>query len=298
MYNTPAQALYELKRLALAGGLTDSARRAAMSVTLAQLGNLQKRRLAASRVDRNDVNAVALMVEQAGDNILYYHPQEIDADGDVESHLRLAICPKFGRDLLAKCGQKLIFMDGVYGTSKYGFPLLALVVRDEFGHGNPVALCIASAEKAEIWEEFLKAVTEAAGLDLANLTFMIDKSQTEMAAIRNVGAQYLLCHFHMLQEAERFLKSGESGLSGLGNKARRVSVLLQLAQLQKIVDEDVFSVKSSKFKNQLVSTDAEKVKEWYAKNWEACAAVWAGEKYQLEVVPRPLLTSTVGTPPL
>jgi len=173
------------------------------NIPINALATLRRRHFSKYRLAKNDVEAVELLVKESGDDVLYYHPQIIDEEGNIEQHLRLAILPKFGRELLALLGRGLIFMDAVYGTNQYGFPMMTWVVRDEFGHGNPVGMCIASAENAEHWEEFMRAALTEAGFqpeEWEKLTFMIDKSSTEIAAIRSIGALYLLCHFHMLQE--------------------------------------------------------------------------------------------------
>jgi hypothetical protein len=172
-------------------------------------------------------------------------------------------------------------MDAVFGTTKYGYPVLTLVVRDEFGHANPVAMCITSQENSNVWAEFLNEALHTAGLDPCSCTFMIDKSSTEISAINKIGGRYILCIFHMLQDAERFLKSTESNISGPRNKAVRVAILLRLATLARIKDAAVFQEKSKDFvkwleeSNKLLNMD--KVKKWYLASWEDCAAHWAGE---------------------
>jgi len=270
---TPTQAQVELQKRAAAGEYGPAAAAKAQFVSGSHIRNLKKKLLSESRVDANDVKAVKKLVEAAGDDILYYCEQEVE-DGEVRANLRLAICPRFGREQLARSGRRLIFMDAVYGTTKYGYPMLTLVVRDEFGHACPVAMCIASAETADIWVEFLTAVLQSAGLDPTQCAFMIDKSKTEMAAIKKIGAKFLLCHFHMLQEAERFLKSAASGISGRNNKAQRVAVLLRLAQLQK--GKDAFDANSRAFCEYLSSKNMDKVLQWYKSNWEPDWQHWAG----------------------
>ena len=80
-------------------------------------------------------------------------------------------------------------------------------------------MCVTDHENADIWVEFLEAVLRVSGLEASSCTFVIDKSTTEMAAVERIGARFILCIFHLLQEAERFLKSGESGVSGVTNKS-------------------------------------------------------------------------------
>lgn len=51
---------------------------------------------------------------------------------------------------------------------------------------------------------YLEEVLEAAGVDAKDVTFMNDKSRTDMSAIRAIDATLLLCHFRVLQQADRF----------------------------------------------------------------------------------------------
>lgn len=46
-------------------------------------------------------------------------------------------------------------MDAVFGMNQYGYALLTLLVRDDFGNGVPVAFCISDAEDKERWLEFV-----------------------------------------------------------------------------------------------------------------------------------------------
>jgi MULE transposase domain len=211
---------------------------------MALVENVRKRMLAKTRLDKNDVMAVEKLVKELGsDIVLYHHPQKSEGDIIIE-HLRLAICTQVQRSMVKEFGKEMIFMDAVFGLSRYGFPMLTLVVRDEFGHGFPAAYCITSTEDSAVWQEFLLAVLKEADLDPKDITFMIDKSTIEISAIENIGAKYLLCKFHMLQEWERFLKSAESGVSGPINMEPRKRILWQLSFLQKVETETTFRSQS------------------------------------------------------
>lgn len=72
--------------------------------------------------------------------------------------------------------------------------------------------------------------------------FMIDKSLTEIAAVRLLrltgdAKGHLLCYFHFLQEWERFLVSKESGV---GSPEEKNGVMVALAELADCGSEAVF----------------------------------------------------------
>lgn len=86
-------------------------------------------------------------------------------------------------------------------------------------------------------------------------SIMIDKSRTEMAAIDAVldqqgsspGPRWLLCYFHMVQELERFLKSGDAGV---GSKPERHRILVEMMDLKFIRDKGIFLRESAAFKER------------------------------------------------
>ena len=255
----------------------------AFNIGLSAVQNVAKRVAAETRVAPNDVAAVELMAKEMGDTCLYYHPQDVEppavAGGKpkVNQHLRLALCSPVQAKMLKAFGTKLIFMDAVYGVGKHGFPILTLLVKDDFGNGFPVVWCISSTEDKEAWKEFLVAALAAAGLTADGRTFMIDKSKAEMAAITEIGANYLLCTFHVLQEWDRYLKSADSGVHGRSNQYVRDGIFKNIKSLLRIADEAAFDVKSDQFENYLKVQEYSAVLDNYLKNWKPCAKHWAGE---------------------
>ena len=99
----------------------------------------------------SDVDSVRILVErlQQGEDspVLFYHPQQLDADGDVVEHFCLGICPPFGMRMLQAFPQ-MPHLDATGGLNILGFPQLTMLVQDEFGNGVPVAFCIAGSECA------------------------------------------------------------------------------------------------------------------------------------------------------
>lgn len=76
---------------------------------------------------------------------------------------------------------------------------------------------------------------------------MVDKAKNEIAAIRLLELEgeaegHLLCYFHFLQEWERFVRSAESGVSGMDAQHR---VIASLAHLAHVKSEEMFEQKVS-----------------------------------------------------
>ena len=249
-------------------------------VTLAQVQNLQAARAARTRLDPNDAVSVAKAVARLGKDVVLFH-DDPTVPGKEKEGFCLALMPEFGRRMLAALGGagRLLFLDSVWGMTTYGYPLLTLVVRDEWGHHCPAATCISDSETAKVVGRFLSAALEAAKLDPAECVFMIDKSTAEIAAIKALGARYLLCKFHFLQEADRWMKTAESGVAGKTASDLRSAVVHRLIRLQFLRDKASFEAASAAFRRWLVSNKAEKVEAWYAANWEVDAEHWAGTWY-------------------
>ena len=90
----------------------------------------------------------------------------------------------------------------------------------------------------------LQARQEEGGRDFTYGWIMIDKSKTEMAAIRLLELSgdakgWLLCYFHFLQDWERFLISKESEVG----KEEKNSIMVALAQLAHCGNEKLFETK-------------------------------------------------------
>lgn len=249
-----------------------------LCLSVRQIENIKARMLAEQRLDKNDMLAVEKIVKQieAIDGLLYYKPQ-VAYNKEIAEHLRIAICLPFQQKMLAAFGQAMIFIDAVFGLTVYGYPTLTLLVKDEYGHGCPVAYCVASAEDSDIWVEFVEAALKKAGIEdkKTHITFMMDKSKVTMHAVEDkIGGKVLLCIFHMLQEVDRFLRSAKSELCGDSNKAERKWVIQQLQLLQACPSSDLFKRQSMEFKSRLAAKHYDAVLKWYEDNWEPDAKYW------------------------
>lgn len=100
--------------------------------------------------------------------------------GEITESLSIMLSSPFSIRMLKCFGKGLVFMDAAYGMSTYGYPLLVIVVRDEFTAGVPVAFCISDNEDADTYVDFLTTVANRAGMEFSHI--MMDKSKAEIAA--------------------------------------------------------------------------------------------------------------------
>ena len=66
---------------------------------------------------------------------------------------------------------------------------------------------------------------------------MIDKSKAERSAIVSIGAKFLSCFFHLLQDWERFLKSSDSGVRSAED---RHDIIVNVAHLKQQHDSAIY----------------------------------------------------------
>lgn len=76
---------------------------------------------------------------------------------------------------------------------------------------------------------------------------MIDKSPTEMRALRDCGIEYFLCLFHVLQAWERFVRSADGGVSGKGT---RKAMLADINNMARTADKATFRIKENEFRRR------------------------------------------------
>jgi hypothetical protein len=88
-----------------------------------------------------------------------------------------------------------------------GNKLLAMMVRDPFGHGFPIAFCISRTETAEDWKNFITHVLNEADVSPSDITVMTDKSTSCIAALDDLNIHFVLCIFHVMQAWGRHLKA-------------------------------------------------------------------------------------------
>ena len=120
--------------------------------------------------------------------------------GDSQSTFLLVIQTKAQKELMNKYGNNITLMDGIYRTTKYGFPCIFLTVKTSIGSGMVVATIIPQYENEDLLVEGLTILKQWNALWSPKFT-MTDKSAVELGAIGQVfpSATRLLCDFHRSQ---------------------------------------------------------------------------------------------------
>lgn len=145
-----------------------------------------------------------------------------------ESTFLLVMQTKAQKELINKYGNNVTLMDGIYRTTKYGFPCIFLTVKTSIGYGMVVATIIPQYESETMLAEGLAIVKQWNPLWSPKFT-MTDKSSVELNAIGKVfpAAIRLLCDFHRSQAWERWVSKNANNI----NSHDRSDVLLQLKKL-------------------------------------------------------------------
>ena len=107
---------------------------------------------------------------------------------------------------MLKYGNDITLMDGIYKTTKYGFPCIFLTVKTSIGFGRVVATIIPQHESEDLLVEGLRILKQWNPQWSPKFT-MTDKSAIELGAIGQVfpSAIRLLCDFHRSQAWERWV---------------------------------------------------------------------------------------------
>ena len=82
---------------------------------------------------------VAKLREEIYDPIVMYKPQghtSADFPGLQEDNFCLVIQTEFQRDMMVDHGKRVVCMDGTHGLTGIDFPLLTIMVPDEFHNGE------------------------------------------------------------------------------------------------------------------------------------------------------------------
>ena len=75
--------------------------------------------------------------------------------GDSQSTFLLVIQTKAQKELMNKYGNNITLMDGIYRTTKYGFPYIFLTVKTSIGSSMVVATIIPQYENEDLLVEGL-----------------------------------------------------------------------------------------------------------------------------------------------
>ncbi|GFO06894.1 secreted protein [Plakobranchus ocellatus] len=100
-----------------------------------------------------------------------------------------------------------IIMDFTYKRNQYLYPCMIIMILDGEGQGQPVFHAFVAREDKTILENCLCVFAQQ--YDTTNTRCcVVEKDMAEIAAIGAVfpGVPVLLCHFHISQAVERYLK--------------------------------------------------------------------------------------------
>ena len=80
--------------------------------------------------------------------------------GNSDSTFLLVFQTKAQKELMSKYGNNITLMDGIYRTTKYGFPCIFLTVKTSIGTGMVVATIIPQYENEDLLVEGLTILKE------------------------------------------------------------------------------------------------------------------------------------------
>lgn len=176
-----------------------------------------------------------------------------------------------------KCTKAFIFLlmhfmisDDISFSRRY--PFSAMLIQDDHGQGVPVACYLGDQERSDEIKLFVEHVLQAAKKIHSAFTvsnFMIDKSKAEIKAVIDLGYNYYLCKFHVLQDWERFLRSSKAGVP----KVDQGKIIHEIIKLIEIDDKAVFCKVEEQFLGKW--THYTSVTDYYKKEWAGCAHHWA-----------------------
>ena len=216
------------------------------------------------------------------DYTVWYQPyQPAASDQEEPTPFVLIMASPFQLAMLNEFGRLLTHMDGTGGTNKNGFLLVTMLVVDECNNGCPTGYMITSSQDADVHQTFIEKMRDAvrnkvaSGADFDFNKFMIDKSTTEMAAIRAALGRdaYLLCYFHLLQEWERYARRADGG--GVKTPDERSSLLRWIERLAHCTNKRDFKRLEKEFYAEWTRLGYTAVVDNYKANWATRSEHWA-----------------------
>ena len=139
-----------------------------------------------------------------GNPILMYKPQgQIFSDTTfnlAKNDFCLAIQTKLQQEMFKKCANShVVCVDSTHKTNGYDFPLITVLVADEFGEGYPVAWCISNREDKVVLIAFFEKLREKCGSIKASwlMTDMAEQYYSAWSTVFGPGTKKLLCTWHV-----------------------------------------------------------------------------------------------------
>ncbi len=100
--------------------------------------------LRGKRLDKDDCKSTEkLLIGPFKDDVIFYQPLGKDQD------LIIVLQTELMREDLKNHGSNIVFFDATHCVNQYSFPLFTLLVRDDHGHGLPVAYIIITSSETQ-----------------------------------------------------------------------------------------------------------------------------------------------------
>lgn len=112
-----------------------------------------------------------------------------------------------GVERLIKQGQSRLYVDGTHGVVDH-FQVVAMLIENEEGHGEPVAHLLTSSHSAESYEYFFQHIQRLTRGELNPASMMCDYEKAIEIAAKNVWPNIAVhgCYFHFKQAIVKKLR--------------------------------------------------------------------------------------------
>ncbi|XDV36723.1 hypothetical protein PO909_006453 [Leuciscus waleckii] len=224
--------------------------------------------LRGKHLDKDDCKSTEkLLAGPLKDNVVFYQPLGKDQD------LIIVLQTECMRKDLQDHGSNIVFFDATHCVNQYSFPLFTLLVRDDHGHGVPVAYIITSSETQETLTLALQRLRPL--FPKPPRCFMVDKDMSEINALNDVfpESDVLLCWYHVLQAVVRWLMKSDSGVSGPQNSSIRKEIIDYFKKMKACPMKADFDRVAKKFLKEF--SHYKELCNYFQRYWEPISHRWA-----------------------
>ncbi|RXN17254.1 zinc finger SWIM domain-containing 1-like protein [Labeo rohita] len=237
-------------------------------VTPEDIHNIRTSMLRERHLDKDDCKSTdKLLTGPFKDDVIFYQPLGKDQD------LIIVLQTEFMRKDLQNNGSNIVFFDATYCVNQYSFPLFTLLVRDDHGHGFPVAYIITSSETQETLKLALQKLRPV--FPKPPRCFMVDKDMSEINALNAVfpESDVLLCWYHVLQAVVRWLMKSDSGVCGPHSSNTRREILDYFKKMKACAMKTDFDRVAKEFLKDF--SHCQEVCKYFQRYWEPISHRWA-----------------------
>ncbi|KAG9273244.1 hypothetical protein AMEX_G12351 [Astyanax mexicanus] len=221
-----------------------------------------------NHLDKDDaISSAKLLTSHCKEHVVFFQPFSPEND------LIIILQTPTMRDGLHRHGKNIVFMDATYCTNQYNFPLFTLAVKDEYGHGVPIAYMITSSEKQATLELALQKLRHT--FLTPPRCFMVDKDLCEINGLRAVfpESDVLLCWYHVMQAVVRWISKTESGVSGFSNGDIKKDIISFFSKLKSCATRHDFETMAKLFQNRFEEFPA--LCTYFRDHWLGIGDMWS-----------------------